>query len=267
MKLIFLGTGGAIPTPRLFGECNLCNKAREKGIPYKRNSSSLYIDKINGIIDCPEDISDSINSKNIFNIKTLFITHWHPDHTFGLRLLLEANYDFINRKALKKIDIYISKNVYMDLRRHYPNIDYMENEEKMCNIKFIEHNESVEINGVRVTAIGYKGINSCIYGYLLEEKNKKILYTPCDTIEYEQEIYNLDYMITECGMFSKEIKSEIQFDDLINKIRKFKCKKVFLTHIEEIELSKFGYEYLNKVSSEYSDVDLTFAYDGLVLDI
>ena len=83
MELIILGSGGAIPTPRPFCQCIICKKARKLGEPYKRNSSSLFIQDINTVIDCGEDISDSLNRRDVKKIDNLFITHWHPDHTFG----------------------------------------------------------------------------------------------------------------------------------------------------------------------------------------
>ncbi|MCK4257377.1 MAG: hypothetical protein KAX49_00270 [Halanaerobiales bacterium] len=64
--------GGNIPTPRALCNCEVCKKAREFGEPYKRNSSSLYINDINGLIDYPEDITEWIRKNKVK--KTLF-TH------------------------------------------------------------------------------------------------------------------------------------------------------------------------------------------------
>ena len=89
MELKILGSGGAMPTPRAFCQCDVCKNARKGFKYYKRNSSSLYIKEAKTIIDAPEDITNSINRENIKRdeIKNIFITHWHPDHAFGLRSL------------------------------------------------------------------------------------------------------------------------------------------------------------------------------------
>lgn len=110
MKLLFLGTGGAMPTPRPFCQCETCKKARTIGAPYKRNSSSLFIKDINTVIDCGEDIASSLNRENIKEVDNLFITHWHPDHTFGLRAIIEANFNFRTNKPNHVINLYIPKN-------------------------------------------------------------------------------------------------------------------------------------------------------------
>ena len=88
MKLTILGSGGAMPTPRPYCQCAICKKARKFGEPFKRNSSSIFINEINTVIDCGEDIADSLNRRNVKKVDNLFITHSHPDHTFGLRHLL-----------------------------------------------------------------------------------------------------------------------------------------------------------------------------------
>ena len=49
-----------------------CKKARKLEEPYKRNGSSLFIKDINGVIDCGEDIGDSLNRRNIKQIDNLF---------------------------------------------------------------------------------------------------------------------------------------------------------------------------------------------------
>lgn len=254
-------------TPRPFCSCEICEKAREIGEPYKRNSSSIFINKINGLIDCPEDISDSLNRRRIMELDNLFITHWHPDHTFGLRLILEANYNFRENKASKKINLYIAKKVYEDLLKFYPALGYHVNVLRVCEVNIVEHNESIEINGIEVTAIGYQGSESNIYAYLIREGDKRVLYAPCDTISWKQEITNIDLLINECGVFSPEIKSEISFDELMNRIEKMNVGKTLLTHIEEIELNRYGWDYLKELKLRYSKIDFDFAYDGLTVQL
>ena len=118
-----------------------------------------------------------------------------------------------------------------------------------------------------MTAIGYQGENSSIYGYLLQEGDKRALYTPCDTISWEQEVQNLDLLINECGMFSPEVTVEIAFEDLMRRIETMQVKKTLLTHIEEIELNRYGWDYLTELKSTYPEIDFDFAYDGLTVKL
>ena len=77
MKFKILGSGGAMPVPRPFCQCELCSLAR-KNKKYRRNSCSAFIEEIRTLIDCPEDIGNSLNTENIKQIDNMFITHWHP---------------------------------------------------------------------------------------------------------------------------------------------------------------------------------------------
>lgn len=268
MKLTILGSGGATPTPRQFCQCATCKKAREEGEPYKRNSSSLYIKDIYSLVDCPEDIGDSLNRRDIKKIDNLFITHWHPDHTFGLRVLLEAYFDFRENRPKKQVMIYIPKKVFEDLKLHYPTISYLSDGIKVAKIKYIEHHQSVKIGNIKITAIGYEGKDSNTFAYLFGENRKKVLYAPCDTINFHQRIYDLDLLINECGLFSyKKIKQEIGFPTLMKRLKLLKPKRTILTHIEEIEINRWGWPYLEKMRKKYSDIHFEYGHDGMEITL
>ena len=155
-----------------------------------------------------------------------------------------------------------------DLKQHYPSISHFVEGSKVATLGEIEHGESVRLGNIKVTAVGFKGKDSSTFAYLLEEKNKRVLYAPCDTIHLEQKIFNLDLLITECGLFSYEkIKSEITFPAKMNRIKLLKPKRTILTHIEEVEINTWGWNYLNKMKEQYGDVDFDFAYDGMEINV
>ena len=268
MKLTILGSGGATPTPRPFCRCLVCKRARKVGEPFKRNSSSLFINDISALFDCGEDIGDSLNRRNVKNVESLFITHWHPDHTYGLRPLLEAFVDFETDRPNKQVTVYIPTRVFKDLKQHYPSTSYFTDHLKVAIIRHINHFQSVKLGKIKITAIGYKGEKSHTFAYLLEENNKRVLYAPCDTIDFQQKIYNLDLLINECGLFSYEkIKEEIPFPELMERIKTLKPKRTILTHIEEIEIKAWGWNYLEKMKNKYKDVNFDSAFDGRQIEI
>jgi phosphoribosyl 1,2-cyclic phosphate phosphodiesterase len=264
MKLVILGSGGGLPTPRSFCQCVLCKKARKCGEPYKRNSSSLFIEDDNVVIDCGEDIGDSLNRRNIKKVEHLFITHWHPDHTFGLRVILESNYDFIQRRAKKQINLYIPKNVFKSLKKNFSVIKYYINVQKTAVLHLLEDGDCVDFKNVKLTAVGYTYKKSNTYAYLIEQNNKRVLYAPCDTVSFKRysEFENLDLLVNECGVFS-DADYEISFDDLLVILKKITPKKIIFTHIEEIDLNNFGWSHLDKTKRKYPDVNFEFAYDGM----
>lgn len=268
ITLTILGSGGAIPTPRPFCQCRICKKARLIGEPYKRNSSSLFIDKINTVIDCGEDIADSLNRRNIKIVDNLFITHWHPDHTFGLRPILEANFDFRKSRPNRAIEVYIPKKVFKTLKQRFPSIEYLLNIQKTGNLHLIEDGEIIKLGDISIIPVGYKGKNSDVYAYLIKQGEKKVLYAPCDTINFEKykNFHNLDLLINECGLFSN-ISSEISFVDLMKRIKEIAPKRTVMTHIEEIEINIRGEKYLQTIKKKHSDINFDFASDGMKIKI
>lgn len=270
MKLTILGSGGVIPTPRPFCQCEVCKKARKIGEPYKRNNSSLLIENINTLIDCGEDIAQSLNRENIKTVDNLFITHWHPDHSFGLRVLLDANFNFPENKVEKQINLFIPKKVYETLKERFPVINYLIEVRKQGKINLVEDGKEIKIGNISIKVVGYSGKNSDTYAYLIEEKNKRVLYAPCDTISFtkENEFKDLDLLIHELGIFLYEkCKSEISFPDFIKRLKIMKPKKTIVTHIEEPDLRAFGWNYLEKMKKRYSDINFDYAYDGMKIKV
>jgi phosphoribosyl 1,2-cyclic phosphate phosphodiesterase len=267
MELIILGSGGAMPTPKPFCQCTVCKKARRLGEPYKRNGSSLFIKDINAVIDCGEDIADSLNRRDIKKIDNLFLTHWHPDHTFGLRPILQANLNWDTHKSNRPINIYIPKKTFEVLIEKFSAIDYFINVQKAGTLHLVDDGDKFKIGDMEISVVGYKGKESDTYAYLIESNNKKVLYSPCDTINFEKykNFKGLDLLINECGLFSN-YKSEISFENLINRLREIKPKKTIITHIEELETSLFG-EHFKTAKKKYLDVNFDFAYDGMKIKL
>ena len=257
-----------MPTPRPYCQCTICKKARKLGEPYKRNSSSLFIQDINTVIDCGEDIGDSLNRRDIKQVDNLFITHWHPDHAFGLRHVLESNFNFRTGKADKTINVYIPKKVFEDLKKRFPTVEYYFDIQKTGVLHIIKDGDTIKIGDVSISVVGYSGKESEIYAYLIGKNNKRVLYAPCDTISFDnyKNFKDLDLLINECGLFS-DVSSEISFDSLMERLKEIKPKKTIITHIEEVEINAWGEKHLQKMKNQYSDINFDFAYDGMKIKI
>ncbi len=44
-------------------------------------------------------------------------------------------------------------------------------------------------------------------------------------------------------------------------------KKSLFTHIEEIELNRYGWNYLAELKNMYPEIDFEFAYDGMTVQV
>jgi len=94
----FLGTGGAVRTPRPNCTCQLCTEARAQGSPWARMGPSIFVHGPNVLIDTPEDIYEQLNRTHIPQIDAGFYSHWHPDHTAGRRVYETRNADSCRKK-------------------------------------------------------------------------------------------------------------------------------------------------------------------------
>lgn len=95
MKAIVLGSGGCTPIPRPGCTCPVCEEARHKGIPFARGGPSFFLENINALFDTPEDILHQLNRERIQKVDYIFYTHWHPDHTMGMRVVEQMYMDFL----------------------------------------------------------------------------------------------------------------------------------------------------------------------------
>lgn len=265
MKCKILGSGGAIPTPRPFTNSKVSQLAKED-LSLQRDSSCFWIEDSKTLIDCPESVWNSANKTWITDIENLFITHWHPDHTFWLRLVLESKYNFYTQETINPLNLYIPKSVYEDIKKVYPSIDFFINVKKCANITRIKDWDTINLGSISIEVIGYTEKDPHRYAYLIRENNKSILYLPCDTIWFEKEVPKVDILIHECGIFSPEVKHELSFQDLLKRIDKAKPWKTILTHIEEIEMVRHEKEIIN-INQKYKDKNIVLAYDGMNIEL
>ncbi|HIQ49759.1 MAG TPA: MBL fold metallo-hydrolase, partial [Nanoarchaeota archaeon] len=111
MELIILGSGGIEGTPKPCCNCERCRIAREKKGKFFRTGPSLFIKPANVLIDTPEEIRIQLINNNIEKVEAIFYTHWHPDHTMGLRIIEQINLDCRTGKPkYKPIDVYFPED-------------------------------------------------------------------------------------------------------------------------------------------------------------
>jgi hypothetical protein len=48
---------------------------------------------------------------------------------------------------------------------------------------------------------------------------KSLLYMPCDTIGFVKDLPKVDILVHECGILSQEVKHEISFEAMLQRIR------------------------------------------------
>jgi phosphoribosyl 1,2-cyclic phosphate phosphodiesterase len=258
VRFTVLGSGGAIRIPRACCSCKVCQEARIKGFPYKRLGQSLFLHEESILFDTPEDINEELNIHGIDDVKHIFFTHWHPDHTLGCRIIETLMDSKSNKSPIvaymppEKIEITINKD--NSIFSFYEYLGY-------CKV-----NTDRIINFKNITIERIKLLNGFAYAYMIKEADKRVLYCPCHSmyLPISEELFNLDLIIMGFGYINYLADDITNFKrDNLPVIEKLKPKKVIFTHIEED--NKLSFDDYKELEEEYTN--FIFAYDGMNIDI
>jgi phosphoribosyl 1,2-cyclic phosphate phosphodiesterase len=271
MDLLILGSGGAQPPPRPGCKCNVCVEAREKGIPYYRTGPSLYLPKENILFDLPEEIREQLNREKIGHVEHVFLSHWHPDHSMGIRLFEQMNYNF-HLKPSTTSTLYISKETEHNLGiQLLPSYIPLYTRRKIIELKYLTDGNPIFIGDIAITP--YSLPNSDTFIYTLEEEDKKVIYAPCDIRHFpiRDELMNPNLLILHLGFFEELVpdgilyEQEDSFEEDLVTIDRLNAKKTLFMHIEEAWGK--SYDDYKRMEKELRRYRIEFAYDGMVIQI
>lgn len=285
MELIILGSGGATTIPRPGCQCRVCAEARIKGIPYARSGPSMFILDINLLFDTPEEVSSQLNRERISTVDYLFYTHWHPDHTLGLRIVERMHKFWLGvfvrgEKPKKRVKVCALGKVMEDLKAiRNKGGSFFSFYEKLDLIETIqlESEERFKIGNFEITPFEVQTTYNVSTVFLIQEDKKRTVYAPCDVKPFPEnsKLENLDLLIV--GSFHPEgplregitipqnnpLRKELfSLEEIRELTQKLNAKRTIVTHIEE-EWGK-TYEDCRELEGEYS---LEFAYDGMKIKI
>jgi phosphoribosyl 1,2-cyclic phosphate phosphodiesterase len=285
MEFVVLGSGGSTTTPRPGCNCRVCSEARMKGVPYARSGPSLFLKDKSLLFDTPEEIADQLNRERIDEIDYVFYTHWHPDHTFGMRIV-ERMYKFWldmfvgGNKPKKKVKVCAVHEVMDDLKSigyrggsffsYYERSDLIETTE-------LSDGEEFDLGGITVTPFEVQTTYNPSTVFLIQEKEKRVIYAPCDVKPFPEsrQLETLDLLVIGSFHLEGALKEGITIP-AENRLRKelfspseiqelasgLKAKKTIVTHIEE-EWGK-SYDEYRGLEKQYN---LLFAYDGMRITV
>jgi len=285
MKITILGSGGYLRIPRACCPCNVCGEARKKGVPYERLGQSMFIDDESILFDTPEDINTELNRQGVKEVKHIFYSHWHPDHTKGVRIIetIKNTMDNVtpgdveSRPIKDPIQVYVPEKDFDVFKEKNPHLFYFE-QCGFCKVNVMKKNEEVSIGKIRIKPIDLD--NSFAFGYMITEGSKKIAFVPChaEKLKAKEELDGLDLLIMNLGFFTTDVKDykkipeghqelrETGFEkDNLRLIRELKPRKTVLTHIEE----KWSRSYADycRLEKEHKKDNLKFSYDGMKIKV
>lgn len=273
MKLLILGSGGCLPPPRPGCMCRVCKEARNRGVPYYRTGPSLYLPDQNILFDVPEEIREQLNRARVGHVKHVFISHWHPDHTMGIRIFETMNYSFGLKPPQKSI-LYVSKETAERLTWLLPSFLSLYETRKIMETRNIQDGEAIEFENLAITPYTLPRSDTLVFK--LREAEKVAIYAPCDIGNFPitKELMKPDLLLLHLGYFKEKVppnskilqsEEEESFDDNLQLIKRLKAKETVLTHIEEVWDRSFD-DY-RRMEYQLKEFNIKFAYDGMMITL
>jgi len=283
MRIEFLGTAGALPTPRPGCACAVCEQARARGVPYRRSGPSLFVHGPDVLVDTPEEIAMQLNRARIMALPNALYSHWHPDHMMGRRIW-EMNMDWEHWPPQNQVsDIYLPQQVAADFRERlgaWEHLAYFE-ERGIVRLHVLNDGDSLTLGRTQITPFPLAAIY--VYAFLFEENGKRVLIAPDELVGWRPPnfVHGVDLAVIPKGIqefdpFTGErripaahpiLRTEATFRQTLEIVRQMAAKRVVMTHIEEAD--RLSHDHLLRLEKRLQSegLNVSFAYDTMVLDL
>lgn len=277
MKIMIIGSGGCVSTPRPCCSCPVCVEAREKGSPYARTGCSLFIEDENILIDTPEDINYSLNNANIENVECIMYSHCDPDHTMGMRVLEQLRMNWLGLSAgipnSNPILVTSLPTIIEDVAQQGTKFGSALKYYEYQNLATLKGADCFEKNGLKVDFIPVNE-EQTVTVFVITKNNKKVIYAPCDVKPFPENpaFDNADVLIIGNTVIGDTLKDGFVLTDdnplrkelfTMNEIlalkEKYHIPQVIMTHLEE-DWGK-SYDDYKELEKEYDGV--RFAFDRM----
>jgi phosphoribosyl 1,2-cyclic phosphate phosphodiesterase len=294
MEILFLGSSGATLTPRAGCACRVCAEARAHGGRHVRSGPSLYLTPGSGgpapgrpgvLIDTPEEIHAALLRHGVDRVDAVFYTHWHPDHTAGMRLFEHLNVDWRapgGSRPHRRTPVYLPDHVARDFERRHGLMERLRYLEGLglVEVHEIAAGQVVEAAGLRLRA--FPMANPELWTYEVAEGARRAVLAVDDTRLYQPEEFlaGADVAVLETGWFEfapdgmriqvpehPKARAEASFAESLQIAKRLRAGRTVFNHIEEInQRTPADYEAL-EATPELRAVNGTFAWDGLRIEL
>jgi len=252
-KLIILGCGSSVGSPRIDGHWGNCKKNQKKNT--RTRCSAIIIKGSNSVlIDTSPDLRYQLLSNKIKNISSVVFTHEHADQTNGL---FELRPFFWKNK--KKINIYANKHTIKHLKKRQDYLFIRKSHDPILKSNIIKSkfslgkkDEKISFNIIKVR----HGYTNCL-GYIFD---KTAYISDCKDLSIINSdlLRNLNYLILDCLKFNKH-PTHFNLQETLYVSDCLKPKKTILTNLHY----DMDYDYLMKILPK----NVIPAYDGMSLKL
>lgn len=248
MKIKFLGTSAGWPLPRLGCSCEICTSKDPKDT---RTRTQLLVNN-EILIDAGPNSYDHLKKENATKIKTILVSHEHPDHTLGFWDLTHVY------NGYKPINVYVTLPVLQGIRK------YIGIHGQNLKVNIVKPNEPFSVDNVKIEYFPVIHGKTPAFGIKLKESKIFIYITDFNKILPSQEktIRHADCWTIDGSSLNKigQGPGHISINDGIALSKKFQIKNTYFIHIgHKTGTHKFLTEYLK----QNAGANFHAAYDGL----
>jgi len=287
MELEFLGTGGAITTPRPACHCRLCDEAREKGPPYARTGPSIFVHGPDILIDTPEESKFQLNRAGIEHIAAGLYSHWHPDHTLGRRVWETINADWRRWPPQPNTTpIYLPAQVARDFQEQQGLAEHFAfmAEKGWVEVYVIDEGDSVRIGSWQIEPIQLA--DPSVYAFLFTQacpelsrrSSRRVLIAMDELVGWTPpaRLTGIDLAVLPIGIFEFDpftgerriptdhivLTFEATHRQTMQMVERLQPRRLIFHHIEEPDGNT--YDDLRRLEARLRDegLDVTMAWDG-----
>lgn len=287
MRVEILGSGGATTTPRPGCRCRVCVEARARGAPFARTGPSVFVHGPDVLFDTPEESRLQLDRAGLETIAACFYSHWHPDHTMGRRVWETRNGDFRTwpreAKRQQATDVYLPQQVAADFRVRLGAMAHLEFMESRgyVRVRELADGETVELGGVTVRP--FRLAEDYVYAFELTGRGRRLLvamdelngWTPpaelagCDLAVLPMGICEHDPLTGERRIHPEHpiLRFEATFAETLAIVDALGAARVVLGHVEELDGLTFDDLLRLQGQLRTGGRPVTFAFDGLVVEV
>ncbi|MFQ3319990.1 MAG: phosphoribosyl 1,2-cyclic phosphate phosphodiesterase [Natronomonas sp.] len=285
-----LGSGGNSPIPTPTCRCRVCERARTDGIPHARHGNSLYIEELAAMVDAPEFVFENLEREDIDDLEYIFLTHWHPDHSAGLRIVqsrsMERMFDdpdhgLVETARTDRPTLVTTERVYERTCELYDGVRHFIEDVGFAGTHFLDA-EPLTIGETTIEAVPYSlsgNLDMDATAFVLRQGETTVVLATDDAhyLDEDELPDDIDLAVFECGYFTEtpagtqiltEVDGAILGDELthaeiLERIERVDPDRTLLTEIEHLYART--HEDFLELEADYDGIQ--FAYDGLTLGV
>ena len=284
MRLLVLGSGGNTPIPTPTCSCTVCEQARESGPPYSRGGNSLYLPDIAAMVDAPEFAFRALNRERITDLEYIFLTHWHPDHINGLRLVqsrdMTAHDGLLEAIAAGGPTLVTTETVYERTLDTFGQLSHFR-QQGFLDVEFLDDGP-FSVDGTTVRSIPYALEDEELDATAFEiTRGGETLLIASDDARYLDESAlpeAIDLAVFECGYFERDpdgnriltdadlafLDDELAHEEVLDRIDHVGPDRTLLTEIEHFTARSHDDFAALAEGDRYDSIE--FAHDGLTVE-